>query len=80
MEGPKSSSKQQKERKKNSTKPIIQSLIVRMMNSAWCGVCACNPSTQKVEAEESEFETSLGYIVRTCFRKTKQNETKKEFT
>jgi hypothetical protein len=31
-------------------------------------VHTCNPSTQ--EAEDGKFKATLGYIVRSCFRKT----------
>jgi hypothetical protein len=33
-------------------------------------VHTCNPSIQKAEAEDCKSEASLGYIVRSCLRKT----------
>jgi hypothetical protein len=35
-------------------------------------VQACNPSTQKIEAGDLEFEASLKYIVRACLKKRKK--------
>jgi hypothetical protein len=33
---------------------------------------ACSPSIEEAEAGECEFEVSLGYIVRLCFKKKKR--------
>jgi hypothetical protein len=44
------------------------------------GELTCNPSIWEVRQEDSEFRASLGYIVKSCYKKQKAKRKEKEFS